>query len=80
MQSNCSFLDFMRKVLWLFPSEIRVVFPKMSVCSSLLIDGPFELQIPDNAPRPQIEILKDDVHQIGVLVSRSGSPIGIHMD
>jgi len=71
--SDCS-LQF----LWLFPQEIFVVSPEVSIARSLEEDGSRKFKIAHDATRPQIKIFLNDIRKLSVRFCAGA--IGIHVD
>jgi hypothetical protein len=58
------------------PKELLVVAAEVTVGGGLLVDGPLELEVPDDATRPEVEVLLEDLDEL-LLSLALGSAVGL---
>lgn len=69
------------KLLWLLPSEIRIVSAKVSIRRSLLHDWATQIEITDDSPRPEVKVLLNDVDEVCIGFPRSfGGTVGVDVN
>lgn len=70
------------ELLRLFPGEVSVLATKVAVRRGLLEDGPTKVEITEEATRPKVEVVVNDLHNL--LIRLAGAhlprPKGIHVD